>query len=388
MEFNRISAVIVLIAGSCTLAKAQELAARFHPEKPTNPLGEAVFVVVELTNISSRTVQFDDGPCAQSFTPVVPVNHRASYNLYGCTGGGTAGDCLGSFVELKPGEKLLRRYLLPDGSEPEAPGDFDYKVERQITFYARDGSHEVVDRQELRDTFTVHAVQANQARLEADYAPVVADLQSRDLMQHGLAVSAITQHPQEFLEPVILKLSRDPQTMVASITALKKLGTDRAKQRLAELTASGYEEYVRQPATTALAELGDTSYCGLMLQLLNLRQGYTSETAARGAGLLCGDKAIPQLVSLLLGKPSTFPAYEIAYALGNTGSRTAVPILIDLLTSADASVRRAANEALYTLTHRQSNGNGDDFGVDHQHWVSWWDLQGKTAQIFDTTECP
>src|ERR1700720_3532311 len=114
MESNQIIAVIVLIAGSFTLAKAQALAARFHPEKPANPLGEAVFVVVELTNISSRTVQFDDGPCAQSFTPVVPLRHRTSYNLYGCTGGGTGGSCLGSFVELKPGEKLLRRYLLPD----------------------------------------------------------------------------------------------------------------------------------------------------------------------------------------------------------------------------------------------------------------------------------
>ena len=298
MELNQIIAAVLLMAGSCTLAKAQELAAWFHPEKSTNPLGEAVFVVVEFTNISSRTVQFDDGPCAQSFTPVVPVKHRISYNLYGCTGGGTAGSCGGSFVELKPGEKLLRRYLLPDGSEPEAPGDFDYTVETQITFYARDGSHKVVDRQEVRETFTVHAVQANHARLKADYAPVVADLQSRDPVRHWLALSAITQHPQEFLEPVILKLSRDPQTMVASITALKKLGTDRAKQRLAELTASGYDEYVRQPATTALAELGDTSYCRLMLQLLNLREGYTSEIAAKGAGLLCGDKAIPQLVSL------------------------------------------------------------------------------------------
>jgi hypothetical protein len=92
------------------------------------------------------------------------------------------------------------------------------------------------------------------------------------------------------------------------------------------------------------------------------------------------------LVSLLVGKPSTFPAYEIAYALGNTRSQTAVPILIDLLTNADADVRRAAKEALYTLTHRQSDG--DDFGTDHQNWVSWWALQGRTAQIFDSTECP
>jgi hypothetical protein len=360
MDLDRIIAVIVLMAGSSTLADAQELAARYHAEKAINPLGEAVFVVVELANISSRTVQFDDGPCAQRFSPVVPIKQRSTDKLYGCAGEGTGGSCLGSFVELKPGEKLSRRYLLPDGLEPDAAGDFDYTVEREITFYARDGSHKVVDRQEVRGTFTIHAVQANHTQLEADYAPLVAHLQSRDPLQRALAASAITQHPQEFLEPVILRLSRDPQTMVASITGLKKLGTVRAKQRLAELTASGYEEYVRQPATTALAELGDSTYCELMLQLMNLRQGYTSEIAAKGAGLLCGEKAIPQLVSLLSRKPSTFPAYEIAYALGNTGSRTAVPILIELLGHADAGIHRAAKEALYTLTHWESNSDDGD----------------------------
>jgi len=243
----------------------------------------------------------------------------------------------------------------------------------------------VADRQEVSETFAVHAVQADPAQLEADYAPLVADLQSRDLLKHELAVGAITQHPQEFLEPMILKLSEDTQTMGASITGLKKLGTDRAKRRLAELTAPEYGEYVRQPATTAVAELGDPSYCGLMLQLVSLRQGYTSEIAVRGAGLLCGDKAIPQLVSLLR-KPSTFPVYEIAYALGNTGSRSAVPILIELLSNTDTDVRRAAKDALYTLTHRQSKS--DNSAADHQNWIRWWALQGKTAQIFDPAECP
>jgi hypothetical protein len=119
---------------------------------------------------------------------------------------------------------------------------------------------------------------------------------------------------------------------------------------------------------------------------MNLRQGYTSEIAAKGAGLLCGEKAIPQLVALLSGRPSTFPAYEIAYALGNTGSRTAVPVLIELLTNTDDGIRRSAREALYTLTHRKSNG--DDFRADRQDWLAWWGMEGKTAQTFDPTQCP
>jgi len=380
-----LTAVALLI--SSVLAEGQELAVRVHPEKPTSPLGEAVFVLVELTNISPSVVEFtDDGECAQSFKPVVFIKHRTQENLYGCAGGGTGGSCLGSFVVLKPGEKLSRRYLLPDGLEPDDVGDFDYSLQRQIRFYARDGSYEVIDQQEVSEAFTIHAVKANRSRVKADYAPLVADLQSPDARQRWLAVSAIMEHPQPFLEPVILKLSQEPQTMSISVTGLKKLGTDRAKQRLADLTSSEFDESIRQPATTALAELGDTTYCELMLQLMKLRQGYTTEIAARGAGLLCGEKAIPQLASLLLRAPRNFPPYEVAYALGNTGSRTAVPILIELLGNSDADVRRAAKEALYTLTHRQSNS--DDSGADREDWVSWWALQGKTAQIFAPTECP
>jgi len=123
-----------------------------------------------------------------------------------------------------------------------------------------------------------------------------------------------------------------------------------------------------------------------MLQLMNSRQGYTSEIAARGAGLLCGEKAIPQLVAILGRYPNTFNVYEIAYALGNTSSRTAVPILIELLNHADNDGRRAVNDALYTFTHRNSSSH--DSGAEHQDWVTWWAKEGKTAEIFGPGQCP
>ena len=286
-------------------------------------------------------------------------------------------------IELKPGEKVLQRYLLPDGLEPNSAGDFDYRVERGVTFDARDGSHKV---QKVSGTFTVHEVESDGARLRADDASLVAELESPDPQQRWLAATAITQHPQGFLESVILRLSRRPETINASITGLQKLGSDEAKRRLAELTDSGYEESTRQPATTALAELGDKSYCDVMLQVMSLRQGYSSDIAARGAGLLCGERAIPQLVALS-SSPSMFPAYEVAYALGNTGSRNAVPALIELLHTVDGEQLRAIQEALYTLTHRRSS-SGKSGADEYQEWTNWWAFEGKTAQIFDPSECP
>jgi HEAT repeat protein len=173
--------------------------------------------------------------------------------------------------------------------------------------------------------------------------------------------------------------------MSASVEGLKKLRTNSAKHRLAELTASQYDESIRQPAATALAELGDRNYCGVMLQLMNLYQGYTAEIAARGAGLLCGDTAIPQLVLLLSANPAQIPEYEVAYALGNTASRSALPVLIEMLRNSDANSRRAAKEALYTLTHRQS---GESLLDEYREWTNWSALQGRTARIFSPAECP
>ena len=121
-----------------------------------------------------------------------------------------------------------------------------------------------------------------------------------------------------------------------------------------------------------------------MLRLMNLHQGDTSEIAVLGAGLLCGDTAIPQLISLL--SASSDRAFEIAYALGNTASPNALPQVIELLKNSDAGVRRAARDALYTLTHRQSSFTS--VPEEYQEWTTWWASQGRTARIFSPAECP
>ena len=277
------------------------------------------------------------------------------------------------------------RSLLPDGLEPNSPGDFQYQAQRDIRFYATDGSHSEVGRQEVNEVFTVHVVEENENQLRADYAALVDDLRSTDLGRSSMALMALIEHPRDFLEPVILELSENPRTMSMSVEGLKKLGTDAAKHRLAELTDSQYDdESVRQTAATALAELGDRNYCGVMLQLLNLHQGYASQVAVGGAGLLCGDIAIPQLVSLLSATPAR--AFEIAYALGNTASPNALPPVIELLKNSDMGVRRAARDALYTLTHRQSSLTS--VSEQYREWTTWWASQGRTARIFSPAECP
>jgi HEAT repeat protein len=161
------------------------------------------------------------------------------------------------------------------------------------------------------------------------------------------------------------------------------LNTERTKKRLAELVASD-DENIRQNAVTALAEVDDPGYCGLMLEVMNARRGYSSSIAARGAGLLCGEKALPELIHGLQGTDA-IPAYEVAYAFGNTGSRNAVPVLIDFLRRPDAETRGAAERALATLTHRIDELVGSEQA--YSKWSRYWSLYGKSAQVFRPDEC-
>jgi HEAT repeat protein len=384
MTARQLLTIITLMTSHCALAGAQELAVRYFPERIASVVGEPVFVIAEYSNIAGHTVRFDES-CLESFKPAFPVKARRTTKFYGCAPGGTGGSCSSRRVELKPDEKLSVRSLLPDGIEPNSPGDFQYEAQRDIRFYATDGSDSEVGRQEVNEAFTVRVVEENENQLRADYGALVADLQSPDLGRSSMALMALIEHPRDFLEPVILEMSENPRTMSMSVEGLKKLGTDAAKHRLAELTDSQYDdESVRQTAATALAELGDRNYCGVMLQLLNLRQGYASQVAVGGAGLLCGDTAIPQLVSLLSASPVR--AFEITYALGNTATPNALPPLIELLKNSDADVRRAARDALYTLTHRQSSLRS--VPEEYREWTAWWASQGRTARIFSPAECP
>jgi hypothetical protein len=268
MTARQLLTILALMTSHCALAGAQELAVRYFPERVASAVGEPVFVIAEFTNIAGHAVKFDESPCLESFKPVVPVKTTKTSSLYGCAGGGTAGSCGAGIVELKPGEKWSARLLLTDGIGPNSPGEFQYEAQREIRFYAINGSLKEVGRQEVNELFIVRVVEENENQLRADYAALVADLQSPDAPRRSMAMVALTDHPQEFLEPLILELSQSPGTMSASVKGLKKLGTDPAKQRLAELTDSQYDESLRQPATTALVELGDRKYCGVMLRLM------------------------------------------------------------------------------------------------------------------------
>lgn len=184
-------------------------------------------------------------------------------------------------------------------------------------------------------------------------------------------------------------MANDPHRVAASVPGLKRLATPRAKAKLAELSGPGNPEYVRQPAIEALGELGDPSYCSLMLGIARHSHAYSRFIALRAGGYLCV-AGIIQLARCFLGEPDPSARFEAAYALGNSYSREAVQLLIPLLRDKDRNVRRAASDALASLTHRASNaGIRDETTAEETYtqWVKWWRSNGATAEMYSINHC-
>jgi len=185
---------------------------------------------------------------------------------------------------------------------------------------------------------------------------------------------------------VVLAMAGDPEAAGFSVSGLERLATPRAKAKLAELSASGNPETIRQMAIAALGRLGDPAYCSLMLNIARDSHEYSRFIALRATGYLCGEGALTILTSQL-ANANHAQRFEAAYALGNSHSRKAIPLLIPLLLDPDPEVRRASRDSLAALTHRRSKSDAGSAQAIHRDWTNWWASHGPTAPVYGIDQC-
>jgi HEAT repeat protein len=106
------------------------------------------------------------------------------------------------------------------------------------------------------------------------------------------------------------------------------------------------------------------------------------------AATLGREKMLPTLISLLDGSNRQFAPVSAAGAMGFTGSRAAVPILIELLKNPDPEIAERARYGLRQLTHRAvSLDNTDNPQSSYLQWSHWWALEGHSAPIYKANDC-
>jgi hypothetical protein len=369
----------------------QVIKGRFYPEKEQYLVGEPIIGDFEVVNGSDKVAEIGDGNCSWLYPRQFEVDGAApkkQAGLFTCAVQGIAGDCAGTLVEIPAGGKYLKRLLLEGPFELDSPGIYHIRAKREQEIRSK-ATGEVLASLKVESEFDLTLRTPKEAELEAAYQPLLNDLYSEDVMVRYFAASAVTQNPPPFAEAAILALADDPVIPFASVEGLARLATSTARARLLQMSSTSSPEYLRQPAIHALGESGNSDDCQAMLNIASQNENYTQGEAYIVSARICKEQAIPTLLRRLPTADSQLLMY-LATAFENTLSRNAVPPLISLLENPDENVRRDAEEALVTLTHRRSQygiADADSARESYGEWSHWWAANGNTTPIYGPDQC-
>ena len=396
----RLWLVVALLAPS--LCPAQ-VTGTFSLEKSTFAPGEPVFLTLTLHNEGKDSAEVHTAD-PYSFCSGYKIHITRDAAPEAACFQASGGSCLSGALSLGPGashtERLLLNYRNNSQGDLQAPvslpGNYTVDASREIA-YAPFGSNSRVytapDHSEVHQTFRL-SVDNTLELSPTVYAPYIQQLDSKNDQVRREAARALATLAPPALEPLLLTFatSKDHVLKQFAPLALANLATKASLAALAQMllyTEPGSYEYMT--AAEKLGKTHDLAWLPLLLEVANQHGAmYLSYAAESG-----GDAAIPALLTRLHNRdPNTRNA--AIYALGRTGSRAAVPLLISLLGlqanqekghGEDAAI--SANAALMQLTHvyAEQGPSGNAIPSWQSRWQHWWRTSGSSATIYRPGEC-
>jgi hypothetical protein len=365
---------------------SKDLCGKFYLEKSVFAQGEPIFLYFQVINNGPKAEDFrsGNGPyhCFSDFGITVssdPAVTQSCEHVY-------AGSCLQdeSAVHLQPAGKYTERVLLNFEHEIAAPGE-----------YSVEASHRL-------GPFRVHATisfRVGQNSIEPGaFRPWVDQLRSTDPTMRVEAARTLASLAPRSEEETLLLFANNREFSEFAPLAMHRLNTPRSMAAMADLLKrTGWGTFEHMESAEYVAESGDQQWFPLLLEIAEKHSGNFSYVA--DAAELGGDKILPTLVALAGSPNKKFTArstnedsaQNAVAAMGYTGSRAAVPILVRYLKSPDVAVAESAREGLRLLTHRTANDPRDDRNENPQsqyrRWSQWWASAGATAAIYTSTEC-
>ena len=357
-------------------------------------VGEPIIIDLEIVNHGHKAGEIGESDCSSMRAEPFEVDGAARKEKpvpFSCGRAAVVVDCLVGATEIPAEGKYVKRLFLNGPFVLNSPRTYHVHATSEEDIQ-RWGGRAVLAHLHVESEFDLTLRVPREGELEAAYQPFLNDLNSPDFEIRYFAVTAIAQHPPLFVESGLTKIVDSPGTTIgnivdASIVGLGRLGTPAARAELIAMASTGLDEF-RQPAIEALGELGNPSDCAALLSVGNQNKYYTQEEAYLYAGRVCKERAIPALVRIL--NANWWLSGYIALALENTLSRDAISPLIGLLASPDPDVRRDAEEALETLTHRKSRSGIASVGSSRKsriEWTIWWAVSGRSATIYGPDQC-
>lgn len=406
------SLCIVLCLIAAPAAAQVEVSVR--TEKPSFLVGEPIFVLVDVKNVGDEPVAYGGGGGRgrRLELSVASGDRRRVQRLSGCFGGesgGTVGGVMGHPPLLKPGASTTFRYLLrgyrlrPGTYEFRVSGtaDVGWKYYPQMRPNAppppvpKHMETDPVEGADVDRTLPLVIAGGSQTELEAAWPPYVAIAPESYTQKGNDAASALLEMAPPFLEQEIVKLARarghEYGIADRAAAALGEINTTSSRAELVAWFDRSRDLVVRSAIVDAIARTGHRDNLVFLASLLPGRSAEADDrirrTAALGIGLMGGDAAVD---ALRRAPEGSNPLVESAVleALGNTKSRSAVPVIIDRAKGTDGYVRNGVCGALITLTHRSWCGGSADLSAEQTRWRRWWSANGPTAPIYGPEECP
>lgn len=358
-----------------------------HLDKVQYLAGEPIVIVVDVRNTGGEAVAYSESYGDVSFS-VVGASRRVPPNIFGCYSGQSSRSTIGFGSHpplLAPGETTSFKYLLKEYDL--VAGQYSLAVSGRAGVQRKDSGTEPVPGAQFQRTLSLNVVAASDDELRRAFAPRVSDADGSDPTRRYAARAAIIESAPRFLDTLIARFAAEDQYGIAAIEALGRLATTESRAQLRNLFASSRDSR-RSATVVALARVGhrdDTEFLAGVLHDPDVDTG-SRGYAALGLGHIGGERAVQDLERALPTAPSDVRS-SIATALGNTRSRTAVPVLIGMFGNNPA--QDAVCSSLRTLTHRAwCDNSGGDPAAYRRRWLRWWNENGSSAPVFGQDECP
>jgi hypothetical protein len=371
-----------------TLASGQ-VTGRFFLDKQVFAPGEPVILYFEVTNTGTETqnvYQADPYSFCSGYEIRVSSDPGANSS---CAPMAAGGSCVSSDVPLEPGKSRTERILLNYEHKVDVAGYYEVEAARQLS-YAPAGLDYF---SAAKSSVDVHGqlhfhVDENATVDSTAIQSWIEQLRSADLAARREAARTLASLAPTSLEDLLLSFAKNPEFRPWAPLAFYRLNTPRSLEALADLlrnTEAGTYEHVQ--SADFLAKIGDPKSYPLLLEVAQKHANianYVDDASESG-----GDQILPTLLTMMRSPDQEFTQPNAISAFGYTGSRSAVPILLDLLRSSDPSTAERALLGLRQLTHLTIAGERwfDDPQSQYPKWALWWTREGVNAHIYKATEC-
>jgi len=385
-----------------------QVAVEVRTNKAAYLVGEPVSIIVKVTNIGTDSVGYSycDGQVDLS---VENTEKKHTPNLWGCSiGVGGGGGCgIDHPPMLAPNETVSFQYLLTGyrlhaGSYVlRAKGKAGVRWKYYPNMAPKDTPSSLhkegdpVPGANFDISLPVVVALGSQEELHRAYAPYIIDAEGPGSgtaeMRH--AREAIAEMAPEFLEKTIAGFASGPTpTPNLAVRGLGQIDSTESRADLIRLYDKSTDLGLRNQIVQALAGLSTPDELQFFVDLMPGRSTEIDDRirqwAVLGLGHIRGDVAARALAGGL-HNPSSQVRLAVAAALGNTRSRSAVPLLIRMYSDNDNSVRDEVCGALMELTHRTwCDGTGRSVRVQQSRWLRWWNVNATRIALYSTDECP